>query len=104
LYAPAQYLRPTYAAFDLTVSFNAPLPSNRVNWSAVGELPRTLTISQGRESTISRDRFYRKYFQLNVSIYKQDMAELDEKPLKYNLAPLRAAVQFTGNIYNLDRL
>ena len=24
----------------------------------------------------------------------QDMAELDEKPLKYNLAPLRAAVQF----------
>ena len=34
----------------------------------------------------------------------QDMAELDEKPLKYNLAPLRAAVQFTGTIFYVPRL
>ena len=34
----------------------------------------------------------------------QDMAELDEKPLKYNLAPLRAAVQFSGIIFDYKLL
>jgi len=29
LYAPVRYPRPTYATFDLTVSFNALLPSSR---------------------------------------------------------------------------
>jgi hypothetical protein len=33
------------------VSFNALLPSSRKTWSATGELPRTLTISQRRTNT-----------------------------------------------------
>jgi hypothetical protein len=98
LYAPVHYLHPTYAVFDLTVSFNALLPSNRTSQSAISKRPRPLTISQGRyeenmkEMTPSQECstiYFCKYLWITV---------LNEKIQMVELVQLREASQFSGKI------